>query len=641
MKDRRVEVAALAREGPSSEAPICRVGEGMLAKLRSAPGDLVEIRGRRSAAAKLVLVQGLGDGVCEVDPQRLAQAGIEGEASVRLAATPRRYARRVILSPDTAVLDMIALEDGDPSLVGLPVVRGSTLHNPVTGKTAFVIRETFPSGVVCLGPNTHYSIIKPGKAEKSRQVSSLDLGGMRHEIHRLRDLFELALRKPEVFDNLGLDGPKVFLLSGPAGAGKSVLVEALAFEVKASKLVLSFPRIAMATKERPASVFARTLEEAKRNLPALLVLEDVDADLGGEAVEAACSLLAEVRSRARMAAVLTCRAPEKLSRALAGQCEDVTALPLPDLAEREEILRVAARHIAMQDVAFDDIAAATSGAVAGDLIGLLKEAVLVAYQEAVDEARPETSLVLSSEHFAVALRRFVPSGRELAPSCLSLPGGFAAVLADGAVLDHARNLLLNLDAPRPRGVLLSGPAGSGKSTFVAGLAFELIGPLPCLKASPLVPFEDGLRALKQRLARGEGGMFCIEDADRLGRDERELLRAFLFASDPRWQALVTAREPAALGGLLAPGCLEAELALAPPDAGQRERFFSQLFAGLELKRGLSHGSMAGATEGLWPEQLARVAKKAVELCLAEAGEDLPRLGNKTFKAALAAVTGNP
>lgn len=640
MKDRRVEVSALAREGPHSEAPVCRVGEALMQSLGSSPGDLVEIRGRRSAAAKLVLVPGLEDGTCEVDPKRLKQAGVEGEGRVRLAATSRRYARRVILSPDTSVLDMIALEDGDPSLVGLPVVRGSTLHNPVTGKTAFVIRETFPSGVVCLGPETHYSIIKPGKAEKSMQVSSLDLGGLRFEIHRLRDLLDIALNKPEVFENLALSAPKVFLITGPAGSGKSVLIEALAFEVKASKLQLSFPRIAMNTHERPQNLLARTLEEAKRNLPALVVLEDLDGSSHQAAtVEAACALLADVRSRARVAAVLTCRDRSRLPKPLWDLCDDLTELSLPDLAGREEILRILSRHVAMQDVDFGDLAAATSGAVGADLDALLREATLIAYQEAVDDARADKQLVLNREHFEIALRRFQPRHQELAASVIPLPGGLAELLPGGGLAHNLRRLMLDFDVPQPRGVLLHGPTGSGKSTCIAGLAFELPTPVPCVRVGPELDFAAALAALQLRLARGDGGIFAVEDADRLRPDQLERLARFIRQQDPRWQALVTARDAARLGDWLrASGCLEAELALEPPEGAACETFLQRLFGPIELKKGLSFASMAKAVAGLWPEQLIRVARHAIDGALA-ASDGIPRLGSKQFKAALARVQG--
>ncbi len=640
MKHRRVEVSALAREGPLSEAPVCRVGEELMQALGSSPGDLVEIRGRRSAAAKLVLVPGLEADTCEVDPKRLKQAGVEGEGRVRLAATSRRYARRVILSPDTSVLDMIALEDGDPSLVGLPVVRGSTLHNPVTGKTAFVIRETFPSGVVCLGPETHYSIIKPGKAEKSMQVSSLDLGGLRFEIHRLRDLLDIALNKPEVFENLGLTAPKVFLLTGPAGSGKSVLIEALAFEVKASKLRISLPRLAMNTHERPQSVLARTLEEAKRNLPALVVLEDLDASAGqAAAVEAACALLADVRSRARVAAVLTCRDRDQLPKPLWDLCDDATELIVPDLAAREEILRILSRHVAMQDVDFGDLAAATSGAVGGDLDGLLREATLIAYQEAVDDARADKQLVLNSDHFEIALRRFQPRHREQAPSVIPLPGGLAELLPGGGLAHNLRRLMLDFDVPQPRGVLVHGPAGSGKSQCIAGLAFEIPSAVPCVQVGPELDLKAALRALQLRLARGDGGIFAFEDVDRLRPDQLELLARFIRLQDPRWQALVTARDAQKLGDWLrGPGCLEAEIALVPPESAQCEVFLQRLFGPIELKKPVSFASMAKAAAGLWPGQLLKLARLTIDAAL-EASDDVPSVGSKQFKAALASVRG--
>lgn len=555
-----------------AEAPPKDVGRGLvrldpkdMRDLQVEIGDVIEITGKRVTVARAMLAHAdhRDRKLIQMDGIVRANAGAALEESVGVRRTAARAARTVVLAPDRGAAGERRLQGDYVSrlLQGMPVlVEDKVRVNPVgTQMHGFTVTHTEPGGPVLIGPTTALKFEGVGKGGSS--VTYEDIGGLHGEVRRVREMIELPLRYPQVFDHLGISAPRGVLLYGPPGTGKTLIARAIAHEVGVNFLHVNGPEIIEKWYGASEAHLRNMFKEAERNAPAIIFIDEIDAiahkreGMSGDrqverrVVAQLLALMDGLKSRGEVVVIAATNIPDELDPALRrpGRFDREIEIGVPDAEGRETILEIHSRGMPLaQDVALDGLARLTHGFVGADLAALCREAAMNAVRRLLPDIDfealrlPEDKLAelkVEWDDFETCLGDVQPSAlREIA---VEVPdagwadvGGLDAIkdaLAEAVLWPVRHRALFAETGIRPsRGVLLSGPPGTGKTLMARALAGEseanfisVKGPQllsmwvgeterairevfrKARQAAPTIVFFDELDALVPR--RGDGG----------------------------------------------------------------------------------------------------------------------------------------
>jgi transitional endoplasmic reticulum ATPase len=499
-------------------------------------GDVVEIVGKRPTVARAMpaYVAQRGQGLIQMDGILRANtgAGLDERVTVRRAEV--QPARTVVLAPVEALRTSRGAAQARylaRLLDGIPVVLGDRVRVDLIGTRAqtFTVAETTPAGPVLIGSATAIRLTGEGTGRERGAITYEDIGGLHREIRRIREMIELPLRYPEVFERLGIDPPKGVLLHGPPGCGKTLIARAVAQETSAHFLHVNGPEIIDkwygASEKHLRSIF----EEASRHAPAIVFIDEIDAiapkreEMSGDrqverrVVAQLLALMDGLESRGHVIVIAATNIPNTLDPALRrpGRFDREIAIGVPDKDGRREILEIHTRGMPLrqsfgsaQDMAQDmpladdssvgsgqavdleRLAAITHGFVGADLEALSREAAMNALRQLmpdIDFAQvhiPYEKLMameVTMDDFLAALAEVEPSAiREVFTEVPDVGwddiGGLEGVkrllketvewpLQYGPLFAHAHTT-------PPKGILLHGPPGTGKTLLAKAVAKE-------------------------------------------------------------------------------------------------------------------------------------------------------------------------
>ncbi|MHB8816422.1 MAG: AAA family ATPase, partial [Steroidobacteraceae bacterium] len=607
------------------------------------------------------------DGTCRSN----CSAGLQEQVTVALIE--REQAVAVRLSPlwVGAAPATIAPERMLEDLAGVPVIAGCVVRVPTFAKAVnFQVVRTIPSGPVVIGPRTDIRVVEGEQtAARAPAVSYEDIGGLEREVARVREMVELPLKHSRIFERLGILAPKGVLLYGPPGTGKTLLARAVAAESRVHFIHLNGPEIMRKFYGESEAKLREVFEEAARHAPAILFIDEIDAvapkraevvgDVEKRVVAQLLSLMDGFVARGQVIVIGATNIPEMLDPALRrpGRFDREIEIGVPNAQARLQILRIHTRAMPLaHDVDLREIAEHTHGFVGADLEALGQEVGMIALRgflsavpfEADGAASAELgSLQVTRDDFLAGLKEVEPSATreffiEKSSSTFASLGGLHEVkrLLDG-VIEHSHmhdEIYEQVGLAPPRGILLAGPSGTGKTAMARALSGEKQIPLiaidgPQLYSKWLGESERALREVFKKARRAAPCILFFDTIDavapRFGVDQfgtdiyqrilSQLLREIDNLRDVKGVLLLAATnrperiEPA----LLRSGRFDYILPFAKPDAAERAAIMRLCCRRVPLAPDVDFEEFADRMEGCTGADIESLCKKATLSAIVE------------------------
>ena len=533
-----------------------RMDSASFRRLNVQIGDVVEIVGKRSAVAKVMkgAIDDEGKGLIRMDGITRSNAGVTVDESVRVRKAETLPAEKIIISPiGIPAGKKISFREGvdeifKNGLMNRPVLRDNEIVVPnialMGNLIQFKVITTVPVGIVVVDQKTEVTIKEVADDKTAStftsQVSYEDIGGLEEELKRIREMIELPIKHPELFDRLGITAPKGVLLYGPPGTGKTLIAKAVAKESGASFFSIQGPEIMGSyygqSEERLRNVF----DKAEDSAPSIVFIDEIDSiapnrnDVNGEVerrvVAQLLTLMDGLSGRGDVIVIAATNREESIDPALRrpGRFDREIEIGIPGRDGRKDILAVHLRSMPLdEDVSTDRLANLTQGFVGADLAALAREAAMKCLTRNLvnldlDKPIPQSTLIsmkVNMNDFMNALSEVEPSGmREV---IVDIPkvgwsdvGGFDSIkkeIRETFIPTEERKAFEHLGIKPPRGVLLYGPPGTGKTLIAKAVANESGSNFICVNGPELTSkwMGESEKAIRQIFKRAKQMAPCI------------------------------------------------------------------------------------------------------------------------------------
>jgi len=652
---------------------IARLAPADLQRMGARAGGVLKITGGTIGVARAELSDEGYEGMIQIDGTCRSNCSAGLQEQVNVAPIEHEQAVAVRLSPlwVGAAPATIAPDRMLEDLVGVPVIAGCVVRVPTFAKAVnFQVVRTIPSGTVVIGKRTDLRVVEGEQtAARAPAVSYEDIGGLEREVARVREIVELPLKHSRVFERLGILAPKGVLLYGPPGTGKTLLARAVAAESRVHFIHLNGPEIMRKFYGESEAKLREVFEEAARHAPAILFIDEIDAvapkraEVSGEVekrvVAQLLSLMDGFVARGQVIVIGATNIPEVLDPALRrpGRFDREIEIGVPNTQARLQILKIHTRAMPLApDVNLSEIAEHSHGFVGADLEALGQEVGMIALRrfltavpmENDDAASAELgALQVTRDDFLAGLKEVEPSATrefyiEKSASTFATLGGLNEVkrLLD-AVVEHSHmhdEIYERVGLAPPRGILLVGPSGTGKTAMARALSGEKQVPLIAIDGPQLYSkwLGESERALREVFKKARRAAPCILffdtidavapkfSSDQFGTDVHQriisqLLREIDNLRDVKGVILLAAtnRPERVDPALLRSGRFDYILRFAKPDIADRAAILRLCCRRVPLAPDVDLEEFARGMEGLTGADIESFCKKATLLAIAE------------------------
>ncbi|MEM3691654.1 MAG: CDC48 family AAA ATPase [Candidatus Korarchaeum sp.] len=655
---------------------IVRLDPEIMKQLDLTSGDYLRIYGSRVTHSRVMpsVSMDVGTRYIRMDKIVKGNAGVRTGDKVRVRPVDVGEASKVVLAPQD---HMIRVAPDFHTwvkrrLLDFAVTKGDIVLIPIFQRfISLIVVSVSPGTYGKVGPNTMIEV-RESPVELARvvlpTVTYEDIGGLREEIQRIREMVELPLRHPELFRHLGIDPPKGVLLFGPPGTGKTLLAKAVANESNAHFISISGPEIMSKYYGESEKRLREIFEEAEKNAPSIIFMDEIDAiapkreEVTGEVerrvVAQLLALMDGLKGRGEVIVIGATNRPEAIDPALRrpGRFDREIEIGVPDREGRKEILLIHTRNMPLaDDVDLDKLADITHGFVGADLAALVREAAMAALRRVLPKIDLDAEsiplevleeLKVTNDDFLEALKLVQPSAlREISIEIPNVTWEDVGGLED--VKRELREIvelpLKNPDSFRrmgiepPRGVLLYGPPGCGKTLVAKAVANESEANFISVKGPELLSkwvgeSEKAVRMIFRKARQVAPAIIFIDEIDSLfprrgihadsGVSERVVSQMLteIDGIQPLRDVVVigaTNRPDLIDPAILRPGRLERLVYVGPPDAQSRYQILRVLTKRVPLARDVDLRRIALMTERYSGADLAALVREAAMAALRE------------------------
>ena len=655
---------------------IARMDPQDLERLGVQVGDVIEIEGKRKTVAKVMPAysEDRGKLLIQMDGLLRGNAQVSLDEKVSVQKTSCSPADKIVLSPLTLTRSLSRERDNKyigTLLDGLAMVKGDTIRANLFGTQSqdFNVVSTVPKGAVQVHSNAKIEVNQKGEAKNDGfKVSYEDIGGLGKELQRVREMIELPLKYPQIFERLGIDPPKGVLLHGPPGCGKTLIARAVANETAAYFTHITGPEIMGKFYGESEARLRSVFDEAKAHAPAILFIDEIDSiapkreEMGGEkqverrVVAQLLALMDGLESRGEIIVIGATNIPNSLDPALRrpGRFDREISISIPDQRGRLDILHIHSRGMPLtDDVDMQRLSQITHGFVGADLEALCREAAMNALRKIMtlidfqlDDIPYETLLKLQ-----VTMNDFTEALKEVEPSAIrevfvEIPN---VKWEDVGGLDEVKQTLVEavewpLKYPDlfqqakvnpPKGILLFGPPGTGKTLIAKALANESEVNFISVKGPEVMSkyigeSERGVREVFRKAKQASPCILFFDEFDSLvperglGGDSQvteRVISQFLTELDGLEElkgVLVLAstnRKDLIDSAILRPGRFDFMLEFPLPDEKARQKIFMVHTRGKPLAGDVDLTPLVQGTKGLAGSDIEAICREASILAI--------------------------
>ena len=553
------------------------VGKGMalidpavVEKMQLTTGDVIEITtssGKKKTFALLWSGQpeDYGLRIIRIDGYTRNNLGIGIDDHVKIRkAQDIKNAEQVVVSP-TEELNIVGIEEYLTEILeGRVVSRGDVIPLNIMGrKSGLVVNSVMPSGTASaaysISKDTEFilsSLSKAGPRSGIPRVSYEDIGGLRSEVQKVREMIELPLRHPEIFERIGIEAPKGVLLHGPPGTGKTLLAQAVANETNANYYSIAGPEIMSKFYGESEERLRDTFKQAQDNAPSIIFIDELDSiapkrdevsgDVEKRIVSQLLTLMDGLEARGKVVVIGATDRVNSIDPALRrpGRFDREIEIGIPDEEGRLDILHIHTRGMPLtDDVKLEYFAKITHGFVGADLESLCKEAAMRSLTRVIPEINLDQTKIpievlnkirIGNKDFEEALKDIHPSAiREVQIQKPNVKwedvGGLANVkdeLSEAIEwpLKHA-DLFDEADVKPPKGILLYGSPGTGKTMIAKAVATNSEANFISIKGPELISkwvgeSEKGVREVFRKARQAAPSVIFFDEIDAIAPRRR-------------------------------------------------------------------------------------------------------------------------
>jgi len=693
----------VAKAYPNDSARgIARLDPNALLALRLSPGDIIEIEGKRITAAKVWRAdrQDWSQDYIRIDGFIRQNAGVGIGDRVKVSKANYEDAVRIVLAPPTGSHMHYGEEAADlirRQTLKRPVVAGdilpimSSASHPFIGRmeaVPLVVTETEPGDVVVISEKTEILLLdKPAKGVSSVRATGTtyeNVGGLKTEVQRVREMIELPMKHPEVFQKLGIEPPKGVLLHGPPGTGKTLIARAVANESGANFFSIAGPEIMSKYYGESEQRLREIFEEANRSTPSIIFIDELDSiapkrsEVTGEVerrvVAQLLSMMDGLKERGQVVVIGATNRLDAIDPALRrpGRFDREIEIGVPDRNDRVEILQIHVRSMPVdEEVNLEGLADRTHGFVGADINALCKEAGMKSLRRYLPDLATEDEIPREIiDKMSVTRNDFEEALKEIEPSAMrevliEIPKVTWSDL--GGLSMQKQELIESIEWPLkeperfhkmgirpPKGVLLYGPPGTGKTMIAQAVANEINANFISVRGPQLLSkwvgdSEKAIREVFRKARQVSPAIIFFDELDSIapirGMDEgsrvtERVVNQLLAELD----GLETLKDVMVLAAtnrpdmidpaLLRSGRFDRLLMIGPPDKSGRHEILKIHTAKIPNVEDVQLEELSELTEGYVGSDLEALCREAVMLAMRE---NLETVGMDHYREALKKV----
>ena len=487
-----------------------RIDNDTMQKLGITAGDFVEIHGKKMtvAVAWPAYAEDQGQEIIRMDGLIRRNAGVALNEYVSVRKADVKEAQAIVFAPTDVRLsvDEEFVSFVKRRFMDMPFIEGDmTLLSIFGSAVPLTVTRTRPHGAVKITETAHVQVLSEPTPEKKGIpiVTYEDIGGLHEEIQRIREMVELPMRHPELFQRLGIEPPRGVFLYGPPGCGKTLLAKAVANESDANFYVISGPEIMSKFYGESEARLREIFQKAQETSPSIIFIDEMDAiapkreEVTGEVerrvVAQLLSLMDGMGSRGNIIVIGATNRPNAIDPALRrpGRFDREIEIGVPDKAGRNEVLQIHTRNMPLaEDIDLKRLSDVTHGYTGADMASLCREAAMKALRRYIPEFNLEEERIPPEilEKMLVIMDDFLSAYREITPTAMrevyvEVPqvhwnevGGLKEVKQE--LMESVEwplkkpEVFKKMGIKPPRGILLYGPPGCGKTLLARAVATE-------------------------------------------------------------------------------------------------------------------------------------------------------------------------